>query len=114
MRWLLLNFCLGPSAWHAHALFCLPGLRVRLPGLLLSLARKSSTTKPKSRMASVVLTRGAAKSHKAASALTAGNFYRGDLEKAALARVSRILASQKPKKAQAKKTRGRKAAVVVA
>jgi large subunit ribosomal protein L28e len=83
-------------------------------GVVISIARKGMGAKVKGRAVGVTLTRGSAKAHKAASALTAGNFYRGDLEKATLARVSRVLASQKPKKAVVKKTRGRKAAVVVA
>ena len=78
-------------------------------GAVLTYRTAGSAQKVKGTTTSITLTRGARKGFKAASALT--TYYRGDLQTAALARVSRILASQKPRKAIAKKVRGsRKAA----
>jgi len=78
-------------------------------GAVLTYRVSNSSRKVKGTTTSVTLTRGARKGFKATAALTTGSYYRGDLQSAALARVSRILDSQKPRKAEKKKTRGRKA-----
>ena len=63
---------------------------------------------PKNAYSTVALTRGARKSMRAVKAYTTTTHYRKDLEKAALARVSQILLSQKEKKTKVKKSKGRR------
>ena len=63
-------------------------------------------------MTKPVVFRNARRAGKALDALLVGCFYRPDLAGAAKARVSAILASQKPKKVVAKKMRANKAAKI--
>eukprot|EP01135_Chromosphaera_perkinsii_P008455 Nk52_evm23s1360 gene=Nk52_evmTU23s1360 len=77
-------------------------------GVVLTLKNKCGLKKPSKAYRQVKLSRGARRTMNAIKSATAGSYYRGDLTKAAMAKASAILKSQKPLAPAQKKKRSRK------